>query len=59
MKEVILQYLIENTEVEYRYTGGGEEPQIIVLKWSEDREVKEFLDEVATEIEEALAKKEA
>lgn len=51
MKEKILKYLLENTDVEGRYIGGGDEPQIIVFKWSEDTDKEVFLSQVAEDIE--------
>jgi hypothetical protein len=55
MKEKILKYLLENTDVEGRYVGGGDEPQIIVFKWSEDIDKEVFLSQVADDLERALA----
>jgi hypothetical protein len=51
MKEKILKYLLENTNVEGRYIGGGDEPQIIVFKYSEDEYKEAFLSEIAADIE--------
>lgn len=51
MKEKILKYLQENTDVEGRYIGGGDEPQIIVFKWSEDVDKEVFLSQIANDIE--------
>ena len=45
---------MKNTDVEGRYIGGGDEPQIIIFKWSEDTDKEVFLTQIATEIE-ALA----
>jgi hypothetical protein len=50
MKEAILKVLLENTDTEGRYIGGGEEPVIIVFKHSEDQDRKEFLFRIADEI---------
>lgn len=46
----ILKLLLEITHVEGRYTGGGDEPDIIVFTDSEDYVREEFLLEVANKI---------
>jgi hypothetical protein len=51
MKDKILKYLLENTDVEGRYIGGGDEPQIIVFKWSDDTDKEVFLSQIAEDIE--------
>lgn len=51
MKDKILKYLLENTDVEGRYIGGGDEPQIIVFKCSDDMDKKVFLSQIAEDIE--------
>jgi hypothetical protein len=35
MKDIILKFLMENTELMHKYTGGGEDPIVIVLSYSE------------------------
>jgi hypothetical protein len=54
MKEIILQFLLENTDVEGRYVGGGEEPQLIVFPESEDCNVNGFLTIMAERLEALL-----
>ena len=51
MKDKILKYLLENTYVEGRYIGGGDELQIIVFKWSDDKDKEVFLTQIAEDIE--------
>lgn len=53
-KEKILNYLLENTHVEGRYTGGGDEPQIIVFKWSDDVDKEVFLSQFADDLARAV-----
>ncbi len=57
MKEVILKILLSNTEMEGRYVGGGDEPSIIVFKFSEDCDKEGFLSQIADEIVSELEKK--
>lgn len=57
MKEAILKVLLENTNTEGRYVGGGDEPTIIVFKYSEDCDKESFLSKIADEIIEALRTK--
>lgn len=56
MKEVILKALLENTKTERRYTGGGEEPSIIVLKGSEDCDINLYLSKIADDLVKELNK---
>lgn len=51
MKEIILKFLLENTEVEGRYIGGGDEPQIVVFPESEDWQREDFLNTIAERLE--------
>ena len=51
MKEIILNFLLENTEVEGRYIGGGDEPQIVVFTESEDWQREDFLKTIAERLE--------
>lgn len=57
MKEKILKILLENTDTEGRYIGGGEEPSIIVFKNSEDCDKEKFLSQIAEEIANELNQK--
>jgi hypothetical protein len=57
MKEKILEILMSSTHVEGRYTGGGNEPQIIVINHSEDCDREQFLSSIAYEIENAISDK--
>jgi hypothetical protein len=50
-KDIILKFLLENTEVEGRYIGGGDEPQIITFPESEDCDVNGFLTVMAERLE--------
>ena len=50
MKETILKVLLENTELEERYTGGGYEPKLIVFKNSEDQDKEQYLRKIAAKI---------
>lgn len=43
MRDLILNVLLNNTEVEGRYIGGGPEPNIIVFKDSEDQDKEDIL----------------
>lgn len=54
MKNTILKVLMENTATEGRYTGGGKEPVITVIKHSEDRARKNLLSEISDDIVSAL-----
>ena len=54
MKEAILKVLLENTDTEGRYIGGGDEPVLIVFKYSEDCDKESFLSQIADEIVNAL-----
>lgn len=56
MKDLILNILMEKTYTEFRYVGGGDEPEIIVFKFSEDINRITFLSQVADEIVVALNK---
>ena len=57
MKEAILKVLLENTDTEGRYIGGGDEPIIIMFKNSEDCDKESFLSQIGDEIVSALEKK--
>jgi hypothetical protein len=59
MKEIILQFLLENTEVEGRYIGGGEEPQIITFPESEDWDKNDFCNTLSERLEALLRSNEA
>lgn len=50
MKEKILAYLMENTIIENRYIGGGDEPSIIVFKDSDWSDKETYLSEIADEL---------
>lgn len=54
MKEIILKFLLENTEVEGRYIGGGDEPQIVVFPESEDWQREDFCNSMAQRLEALL-----
>jgi len=54
MKEIILKFLLENTEVEGRYIGGGDEPQIVVFPESEDWQKEDFCNSMAERLESLL-----
>ena len=54
MKEIILKFLLENTEVEGRYIGGGDEPQIIVFPESDGWQRESFLNSIAEQLEALL-----
>jgi len=49
MKEIILKILLENTKLDYRYTGGDEIP-ILVFKDSENVTWEELLSSIADDI---------
>jgi hypothetical protein len=57
MKEAILKVLLENTDTEELYVGGGLGPIIIMFKNSEDCDKESFLSQIADEIVSALEKK--
>jgi hypothetical protein len=60
MKEAILKVLLENTDTEELYIGGGRGPIwtiIILFKNSEDCDKESFLSQIADEIVSALEKK--
>jgi hypothetical protein len=57
MKEAILKVLLENTDTEELYVGGGLGPMIIMFKNSEDCDKESFLSQIADEIVSALEKK--
>ena len=48
--EQILQILLDFTEKEERYIGGGDGPNIIYFKGSEDKNPKEFLSKISDRI---------
>jgi hypothetical protein len=54
----ILKVLMDNTDTEGRYIGGGEEPVIIMFKNSEDCNKEIFLTQIANEIAGALGEAE-
>ena len=56
LKQSILKVLEENTQIEGRYIGGGEEPAIIVFKHSEDQDKTRFLSQIVDEILKAIKK---
>lgn len=47
MKEMVLQILLDFTETEERYIGGGNGSKILYFKGSEDKNPKEFLSKIA------------
>jgi hypothetical protein len=51
MKNKILKYLLENTDVEERYVGGGDGPQVIVFTCSDDVDKEVFLTQISEDIE--------
>ncbi len=57
MKEAILKVLLNNTDTEGRYIGGGDEPQIIFFRNSEDCDKELFLSQIANEIIKEIEKK--
>jgi hypothetical protein len=57
MKEQILKILLENTETEGRYIGGGDEPIIIVFKDSEDCNRESYLSNITDQIVNSLDNK--
>ncbi len=58
MKDIIKKFLLENTQVEGRYVGGGEEPQIVVFPVSEDWDREDFCNTMAERLETLLQAKE-
>ena len=54
MKDIILNILKQNTDIEYIYTGGGHEPAVIKFVDSEDCDVEKFLSQISDQITEAL-----
>lgn len=56
MKEAILKILKEETSVEGRYIGGGDEPAIIVFTRGDDCDKDIFLDGIADEIVKEIEK---
>ena len=57
MKEAILKVLLENTETESIYNGGGVEPVMIVFKNSDNCNQEAFLSQITDEIIEAIKSK--
>lgn len=50
MKELILQYLKENTDIISEYVGGGDEPEYVYFPKSEGADKNKFLDNLAEEL---------
>ncbi len=50
MKEAILKVLMNNTDTEGRYIGGGDEPIILVFNDSADCDKETYLSQIADEI---------
>ena len=57
MKETILRILLENTDIEGRYVGGGEEPAVIIFPDSENCDKENYLSAIADEIVNAIKNK--
>ena len=57
MKETILRVLLENTGIKYLYTGGGEEPAVIIFPDSENCDKENYLSAIADEIVNAIKNK--
>ena len=56
MKQKIKEFLNSITHTEGRYTGGGDNPHIIVFDDSEECDKDFFIDDIASQIEELLSK---
>lgn len=59
MKEIILQFLLENTDTMWLYTGGGEEPVFVNFPESEDWQREDFLAVIAERLEVILSSNQA
>lgn len=53
MKDLILKYLLENTELVNKASGGND-PSVISFKFSEEEDKEDFLSRVADEISKSL-----